>query len=373
MIISRRQWLLGLPSAVSAADTARGNVAFHYEAAFPAADLRWYTRFATLVTGGILSPEQSRVLRVRGSRLIAYHWSSAFYDAEPAIERDWQRQVRAKRGQWLLSESPVGGAAAASGRTAFWYDFGNPELREKRARHLQLLLDNSGYDGLFFDTIGVDQVPASLRTEFQRRWPKLNYNQCQGEFLATLRRLIGPGRIIFTNQGYRDPQSFLPHADMDLTESYFTATTEDNRGTRFRPWHDAGAPWESIRTPMEQLLGPAARQYSKVRFVHVNYASGAPETVSRAVRYGWAVAKLWGNDAYLMAPGAAALERDEIYFHQPGVARGEAAVQQEGSVIWRPFAEGIVSVNTASRPVFFQAGKVNLPAGPDGFFFPNGA
>ncbi len=373
MILSRRQWLLGLPSAaVSASDAPQGRVAFHYEASFPAAELRWYTRFATLVTGGILSPDQTRALRVKGSRLVAYHWSSAFYDAEPAIERDWQSQVR-RRGQWLLSESPVGGAAAAPGRTAYWYDFGNPELRESRAKHLQLLLDSSGYDGLFFDTIGADQVPASLRAEFQRRWPKLNYNQCQGEFLAALRRLIGPNRIIFTNQGFRDPQSFLPHADMDLTESYFTATTEDNRGTRFRPWHDVGVPWKSIRTPMEQLLAPAAERFPKVRFVHVNYARGSPELVSRAVRYSWAIAKLWGHDSYLMAPGAAAMERDEIYFHHPGVPRGAGPVQQEGPVVWGSFAGGIVAVNIAKHPVRLKSRNIEVPSGPDGFFFPAAA
>lgn len=371
MTLSRREWLLSLPATAAAATTkAQGQVAFHYEAVFPPAELRWYTRFANLVTGGILSPEQSRALRMSGTRLIAYHWSSAFYDAEPAIERDWQRQVRAKSKQWLLSASPVGGAAAAPGRTAFWYDFGNPELREQRAKHLQSLIESSGYDGLFFDTIGFDQVPASLRAEFQRRWPKLNYNQCQGEFLATLRRLVGPGRILFTNQGYRDAQSFLPHADMDLTESYFTATTEDGRGTKFRPWHDSRLPWESIRTPLEQLLAPAAQRFPKVRFVHVNYAAGTAPVVSRAIRYSWAVAKLWGHEAYLIAPGTPALERDEIYFQHTGKALPKQEVQQDGPVLWRSFEEGIVAINTSQRPAHLKICAADLPPGPDGFFLP---
>ena len=93
----------------------------------------------------------------------------------------------------------------------------------------------------------------------------------------------------------------LPHADLDLTESYFTAL--DGGGTKFRKWHDPGAAWESIRTPMEQLVMPAARKFPQVRFVHANYAAGSAAVAHRAARYSWACAKLWGHEAYLIAPG----------------------------------------------------------------------
>ena len=43
--------------------------------------------------------------------------------------------------------------------------------------------------------------------------------ECQGDFLSKLREVLGPKAIIFTNQGYRRAEFFLPHADFDLIEN----------------------------------------------------------------------------------------------------------------------------------------------------------
>lgn len=350
-------------SACRAASTP-DTVAFHYQAIFSPEATRWFRRFRLLVTGAVLSPTQSQALRDGGPRLIAYEWSTGLYPGEPSSHRDWLSTVLSNRS-WLLSPNPSGGASAAPGRSAFWYDFGNPELRLRRARWLAQLLDHSRYDGLFFDTVGFEQLPDDMRAEFSRRWPGQDYNACQGAFLAELRRLIGTSRIIFLNQGFRHAAHLLPHADLDLTESYFTSI--DGARTRFRSWHDDRAPWESIRTPMQQLVMPAALQFPNLRFVHVNYAT--PDSAPAAARYSWAVAKLWNHDAYLMAPDNASREQDPIYFTPTG-APLESSWLLDGDIVYRRFELGIAAINTSPHQRTLSLTATLVPPGPDGFFFP---
>ncbi|MBI4889373.1 MAG: hypothetical protein HY821_02030 [Acidobacteria bacterium] len=367
MTWSRRKWLLGMAASSSMGGSAQDRVAFHYEAVFSPNALRWYTRFPLLVTGGVLSAEQTRKLRDGGPRLLAYEWSTGLYPGEPASHREWERQVRSRKG-WLLSEVPSGGGSAAPNRSAYWYDFGNPDLRAGRTRWLAQLLNQSSYEGFFFDTVGSEQLPANMQAAFSKRWPGLSYDACQGQFLGELRRLIGPKKLIFLNQGYRHAAELLPHADMDLTESYFTGI--EGPRTRFRAWQDDRAPWESIRVPMEKLVLPAAKRFPNVRFVHVNYAT--PESAGPAARYSWAVSRLWDHTGYLMVPQRAELEQDPIYFNETG-APAETAWEQEGSVVSRLFEHGIVAMNSSAQPGKIQRTGTLVPAGPDGFFFPRRA
>jgi hypothetical protein len=339
-------------------------IAFHYAAVFPPDAVRWYTRFQLLVTGAILAAEQTQALREGGGKLAAYEWSTGLYPGEPSSHREWESLVLANRA-WLLAANPSGGGSAARNRVAFWYDFGNPELRRHRARWLAHLLEQSGYEGYFFDTVGFEQLPEEMRAEFSRRWPKLDYNRCQGEFLGELRSLTGPQRLIFLNQGYRHAAELLPHADLDLTESYFTAL--EGTRTRFRTWDDPRTPWESIRVPMEKLVIPAGRQFPNVRFVHVNYST--PDVAGRAARYSWAVSRLWDHAAYLIVPGDPAGERDPIYFRDTG-APAEEHWQSDGEVLYRTFERGVVAVNPSGSPGRIGPVRTVVPAGPDGFFFP---
>src|SRR5213076_470087 len=90
---------------------------------------QFFAKFEVLVTGDILSSDQLRVLRSGNVQLLVYQWSSALYPGEggPA-ERGWEHEVKAHAGSWLLSPDPVSGAAAAPGKSALWYDFGNSDL-----------------------------------------------------------------------------------------------------------------------------------------------------------------------------------------------------------------------------------------------------
>src|SRR5215475_14418362 len=171
---------LDLPCRSARRPFSSGLVAFHYGASFERSTVEWYARFSILVTGGILGQEQSRRLMDRGTRLVAYEWSSAFYP-EDAISADleWQTEVRKQASTWLLLSQPMGGGAAMPGRRALWYDFAEPKLRSARAAHLASRVRTNGYSGLFLDTLGFEHLPPELRAVFSARHPGADYNRQQ--------------------------------------------------------------------------------------------------------------------------------------------------------------------------------------------------
>lgn len=352
------------PRPVHAA--GKGSVAFCYAAAFDRAALAWYSRFQTLVTGGILAKAETGKLLNQGCKPIAYEWSSAFYPGD-AVSADpaWQRQVLARSSQWLIRPEPVGGGAASEGKQACWYDFAYPELCSQRALHVAQRIVENGYNGVFLDTLGFEQLPAEVRAAFAERHPGVDYNQAQGEFLRLLRHFLGRDRRIFVNQGYRHADLFLPHADLDLTESTFTA--DKGRVTLFRSWHDVRAPWESILTPMQKLVEPASRKFPHVRFVHLGYASSATGDAQRALSYNFAAAKLWNHDAYLMMPAWQA-ERSDIYFTELGQPVDTACMFDERQgVAWRQFEKGLVALNTGTSTISILDGRFRLADPPRGY------
>jgi len=359
-----------MPAAVR---PVQAPVAFHYEAFFPEPELRWYTRFETLVTGAVLEASQRRALREGGvGKLLAYEWTSGFYPGDPvSASLDWQSRVRARREQWLLTETPVGGAAAERG-PAEWYDFANDDLVDARARHLAGLLDSSGYDGFFFDTPGVQALPRVVANAWQVRNPRLDYTEQVGRFLRHLRARIGDKRIIFTNQGYRQADQLLPAANFDLSESYFTYVKPGD-GTGFRPWHDPDKPWESIFTPVDQLISPALAKFPNVKMVHVNYAGGATSMKNRALRYSWACARIFGHEAYLMCPDDPYSERDEIYFADLGEAEGPWEQNPARTIVWRRFQRAVVAINSSPEPARVPGLDLPLPQPFQGYVFPSGA
>jgi hypothetical protein len=359
-----------LAAGLRAGTTGHFGPAFHYQAIFDQEGESWYTRFPILVTGNILTENQSRRLRINNTKLISYCWSPAFYPGdEVSAPPEWQLNVHKNRGGWLLNREPLGGGAAAAGRTADWYDFGNAEMVAARVRHMAGRLSASGYDGFFLDTLGSEHLPDPMRNEFRARHTGLDYDTAQGSFLQELRKHLPPGKVIFTNQGYRHPADFLPCADLDLSESYFTATSPEG-GTTFRKWWDSQAPWDSVKLPMEKLIVPAARSYPHVRFVHLNYAAGARASISRAISYSYACAKLFNHDAYLVVPDSAANERDEIYFSDLGKPTSPTYLEmRDDGVAWREYQKGIVAINSGNGTAVVGSEKLKLTDPPRGYVF----
>ena len=359
---NRREWLVAAVCAGAAPPrTVCRRIAFHYEAVFSPSASRWYSRFDLLVTGAILTKNQSEALRTGTNSLVAYEWSSAFYPNDgSSADPEWQYLVEQHKSDWLLDASPVGGGAAAPGREAYWYDFGNLEMIRARATHLATRLRAAGYDGYFFDTLGFSQLPPRLQQAFRTRHPALDYEIAQGAFLKELRARLGAGKTIFTNQGYRRPEAYLSDADFDLTESYFTA--QAGTSTLFRRWSGGGAPWEAVQLPMDKLVVPAGLAHPQVRFVHVNYAAGDTATTRRAARYSWACAKMWDHASYLIVPGNPSGEEEEAYFIDTGLPNSEINVDPSG-LVWRRFESGVVVLNSATKPVEArQLGSAKIPA-----------
>lgn len=369
--LSRRQTLLlGLSTRLSGSATkSRGGVALHYSAAFTARNLAWYTRFEYLVTGAILAPGPSRQLSRTGTKLIAYEWTAGFYPGDAvSAALPWQQHVLANAKDWLLTVQPTPGGAAEKGRAAYWYDFGNAGLIEQRAQALAARLTESGYQGYFFDTPGFEYLPPQAQEAFKRRHPGQDYNERLGLFLATLRRALAPGKIIFLNQGYRHAPHLLPHADLDLSESSFTYL--DRQGaTQFRPWNDRAKPWEAVKTPMYDLIMPALRKFPKIRMVHVNYAAGAPERVKRAQRYAYSCAAILGHQAYLVVPPSPEAEEDPIYFTELGGPLDYWREEPSG-IVWRQFQKGVAAINGGDRPATIPSLGLSLPEPMQGYVFP---
>jgi hypothetical protein len=346
----------------------RAPVAFHYAAQFGKLERDWYSRFELLVTGGILAANETQALLDSGCRLIAYEWSSAFYPGDAVSARaSWQAAVMARGSSWILNPSPVGGGAAELGRAAIWYDFADPEFRSQRAAHVAEQVREAGYAGVFLDTLGFEQLPAALQKVFATRHPDLDYEVCQAEFLKQLRVELGSSGILFLNQGYRKADLFLPYADYDLSESYFTSTT--GVGTRFHPWHDSAHPWDGMRVPMDQLVAAPARKFPTVSFVHLNYAEGPSAEIRRAVAYSYAAAKLWNQHSYLVARNSSD-EQDNIYFSDLGqpvdpIYREES----EPGLAWREYENAYVAINSGSRPATILGGRYRLPDPPQGAVF----
>jgi hypothetical protein len=359
---------LDLPRGGAERLSASYGVAFHYGAVFDPSAVEWYTRFAILVTGGFLSREESRKLMAGGSKLVAYEWSSAFYPADRvSADLAWQAEALKHKSKWLLNSQPVGGGAAMPDRDAFWYDFADPELRSARAAHLAARVSASGYSGLFLDTLGFEQVPPVLQREFSARHPGADYNREQAGFLETLRTAAGSDKILFLNQGYRHAELFLPHADFDLTESYFVGSSAGE--TQFRPWDDPADRWHSILEPMEQLVVPASQRFPSVKFVHLGYAAGPEERTRRAIVYNYAAAKLWDHGAYLVAQSPAA-EQDKAYFSDLGRPLAATYAHDPGrGVAWREFEGGVVALNTGSRTTSILDGRYQLLDPPRGYVF----
>jgi hypothetical protein len=359
---------LDLPSRGARQLSSSGSVAFHYGAAFGRSAVDWYTRFTLLVTGGFLSREESRKLMDRGPKLVAYEWSSAFYPADAvSANLTWQTEALKHMSKWLLNTQPVGGGAATPDREAWWYDFADPELRVARAAHLATRLSVSGYSGLFLDTLGFEHVPPDLRAVFSARHPGADYNREQAAFLGALRTALGPDRILFLNQGYRQYKFFLPYADFDLTESYFVGASAGK--PYFRPWHDPSDPWNSILTPMEQLVRPASQHFPGIRFVHLGYAAGSDATTRRAIEYNYAAAKLWDHSAYLVAENPAT-EHDEVYFADLGRPLSATySHDPDQHVAWRQFDGGIVALNAGPGKASILNGRYQLADPPRGYVF----
>ena len=323
---------------VDAAAAQRGAMAFHYAQPLSAAELEWYGRFDLLVTHDPLPRAQVDALHARGTRLLLYEWSVAFY---PSITGAWQRALPPSA---LLNARPLRGHLGAGDADAFYYDPASRQHERERADVLSAKLRAIGYDGVFFDTTTSASVHPEALAEYARRHPSVTYDTAFARFLRALRRELKDG-VIATNQGYRAAAHVLPFVDVDITESLITRPV--NGHYVLRPWYDPRDEWNSISYLMRNLLAPVQRDYPRVRFVHLNYADQLEQrTVAQIV----AIARLYDAEAFVATAAITGGTRGDAYFADLGAARARIESTAKRTA-YRFFARGLVAANFGSAPL----------------------
>ena len=319
----------------------RGAFAFHYGSSLTREGLQWYSQFDLLVTHDPLPRDQVDQLHTAGTRVLFYEWAVAFYESRAT---DWQRSLLSTRNEDLLNQAPLTGASGSSTSGAWYFDPASPHHEFDRATEIVGRIEANGYDGVFFDTTTVENVHPEARKEYERRHPQTPYDLAFSRFLIQLRQKLPKG-IIFTNQGYRSAEYYLPYADWDLTESL--VTWPRNGSYQMRPWNDPADPWNSIHFLMRNGIAPAAARYPNVRFGHLNYISQpSPETIRLAV----AVARLSGGEGYVAAPSTSE-EIDPVYFQNLGRPISALVDRPDGMSTYRFFEHGLIAVTAAAEKI----------------------
>lgn len=323
--------------------TRRGPFAFHYGPSLSEERIEWYSRFELLVTHDPLPREQVDRLHAAGTKVLLYEWSVAFYDSRAT---EWQRSLLTRRKATLLNDVALTGGVGSSTAGAWYFDPASSEHRKGRAAEIVRRLESIGYDGVFFDTTTFESVHPEARREYQRRHPGTPYDAAFSQFLRELRGRLPKG-VLFTNQGYRSAEHYLPHVDWDLTESLITWRAPTMTA---RPWNDPARPWESIRFVMKTMIEPVMQRYPRVRFGHLNYVDAAdPEAIRLVVAVAW----LFGGEGFV-AGDQLEHEIDPIYFRDFGKPAGPRVDEANGS--WRCFEHGRVGITvTGGEPrAFFE-------------------
>ncbi|HEX9984855.1 MAG TPA: hypothetical protein VGF69_16460 [Thermoanaerobaculia bacterium] len=316
----------------------RGVMAFDYRRSLTPAELAWYGQFDLLVTHDPLPRAHVDALHARGTRLLLYEWSVAFY---PSIAGTWHRALPRSA---LLNARPLRGHAGSLDADAYYYDPVSPQHVRERAPVLAAKLRAAGYDGLFFDTTSSESVHPEALAEFTARHPDVTYDVAFARFLRALRRELKEG-VIVTNQGYRAAAHILPFVDYDVSESLITRPVKGRYV--LRPWYDPGDEWNSISFLMRKLIAPVQREYPRVRFVHLNYLETLDQAaIARIV----AIARIYGAEAFVAQPSISGGTLGDAYFADLGAPRPRVESTAKRTA-YRFFARGLAAANFGTVPL----------------------
>lgn len=347
--------------------SARGAFAFHYAPSLPEEGIAWYSQFNVLVTHDPLPADQVARLHARGTKLLLYEWSVAFYETRATA---WQQSLLRKHPNVLLNRVALTGGAGSDTAPAWYFDPATTEHQYERAADLARRIEDAGYDGVFLDTTTIESVHADARREYEARHPDIPYDAAFSRFLLQFRSRLGQNGIIFTNQGYRSPQYYLPYVDFDLTESLIT--WPKHGAFKLRPWNDNADPWNSVLFLMRTVIEPLSRQYPSVRFSHLNYIDSADRD---AIHVAVAIARIFETDAYAAAPSIDD-EVDPVYLYDFGKPLGGRVDLDDDNVTYREFERGVIAISAARHDMILNTTPsgltLTLPATsgePRAFFF----
>ncbi len=329
------------------------------------------------------------------STLLVYDWLPATYhyiDGEP--DDAFTQWVYMHRTEATLNPNGPFPHCVAEGYDwceDYYFDLGNPTVRQRRVNYLVQEVRALGYDGLFFDwgnsLFLEDPAYATMRAAYESRHPDLPYDRAIALFIQALREA---GLRVQTNQGYRDAAALLPYLDYDASESMGTTDMDLGRelevvglgrvavpDTIYYPnspdfrqgsLEDTLAVWRDMQRQAEWFAGPDFHG-----IVHLNYAAPLwePQTAPRgyvpraprnAIWYNYALARLFDQVTYTEIPWDHRLERDEVYFYDLGTPV-EATYRSlgEGGYV-RYYTQGLVLVGAWPSPTILTLRHPSLPA-----------
>ncbi len=343
--------------------------------------------------------EELDELQAAGCEFFIYRWFNGYYESELDPDNIYYGQfphVQAifheinAHPEWLLNPGdPQSGSGAVY--PAYFYDYMNPEFREFFVDAIVDRLDESGYNGVFFDYIGGWALPPQIIEHWNTIYPDTSYDEAAEGFLAELRAALGEDRRIFGNQAYRLPNAhdIYQHIDYDVTESYGTtfiwgAETDiyvEGAGmthifeTFFRPWDGEAGYRSYIEWPRSVTAG------QPVEFFEINYLQAryeptgatavvdgvevpvfAPTKDRHAVYYGYALSSIMGiapfaSDWYSVVSGL-----DDVYFTDLGEPVEESYRELDDQVI-RYFENGFVVVSRGTDGIVVEPDTSMIPAG----------
>ena len=380
-------WLLSACTALAASE--KGRFAFRYTASLTDEELAWLQRFDIVVPGDILPDDQVQALHAAGSKIFFYSWATGDYISDPGKldPGSWEALIYKKRKSWLLNPDKADEGPDGTWR-AYYYDPYPSDFKRARVGWLEDTREQSKYDGVFFDLVGSIYIPEYLREVYQSRHPQKPYDQALAEIFSKLRK---EGSLVFTNQGYRTPQYYLPVADYDLTESLITSYVW---GEKVRIFVEGEGlvereetfyePWVDLRRLVGDIQAQVDRYNPSVRILHLSYTNpfyqptgdtvsieGAFYPVFReeidraAIFYGYAAGKLWGHDSYSSGPSLS-FTKDEIYFTHLGDPQGNDFEERDRVVI-RYYENGVVVLNPSTETQTVDLGSPLIPGGVRGF------
>jgi len=305
--------------------------------------------------------------------------------------------------EWLLNpDDPVRRRPDAP--PAHFFDFNNADFRRFHADWLKRRLDETGYNGIYFDIMGEYGVPDEVMALWRKRYPNESYDAAGARFVSELREAIGK-KLIGGNMAYRGWRHYFPHIDYSHKESNGTshrgaepvrvylegAGWRDVRETVYRQWDGPGG-YKELNTPRRE----AEKNYPDVFTCDLNYifprcvetgtvrqVDGRTVRVYRqvidrpAIHYGYALAKLSDRGSYACDVSSRTIDtierwtpdfvRDDVYFVDLGPPL-EDDYRERDEVVIRYFRNGFVAVTRHNRRAEFTVHANMIPKGAIGLW-----
>lgn len=381
-------------------------------------------QFRVCLTNGYQNFEGEKLaeLHAAGCELFIYRWFNGYYVRELGLAADVDeervtignvelnvedvyddyyvrfpemsngfRTIHENR-DWILNpDEPLKGAGAVL--PAFFFDFNNPEFRRFFVEWIRNDLDESSYDGVFFDYIGGWALPGSVKAIWDEKYPDVSYNEASVQFLKELDEAIGD-RKIFGNQAYRMDEPFYDHIDYDVSESYAVSfvwgkEAEANiegdgmktvNETWYRAWDGFGGYEETSRRrraggedprvevfdinylqPMHIPTGRVAA-YGDLREIEYTKRTDRP-----AIFYGYAMSKLTGGESFASDWYCPGYGKDDIYFLDMGDSLDDNLTVERHALV-RYFENGFIVATRESNMVRFEPDPDKIPGDVTGIW-----